>query len=95
MPDDGVMDSSVLFFVSVALDVLILEKDIYLSPFWTWSFFNFACHAGRHVAHHVVEFFLLDTGRTQVRTAAADGLFRLIEGAPELACRADIHAGAA
>jgi len=34
MPDEGVMDSSVLFFVSVALDVLILEKDIYHAPFW-------------------------------------------------------------
>jgi len=34
IPDEGVMDSSVLFFVSVALDVLILEKDMYHAPFW-------------------------------------------------------------
>jgi len=34
MPDVGDIDSSVLFLVSVALEVLTLEKDIYYAPFW-------------------------------------------------------------
>jgi len=34
MPDVGDIDSSVLFLVRVALEVLILEKDIYSAPFW-------------------------------------------------------------
>jgi hypothetical protein len=34
MPDVGDIDSSVLFFVRVALEVFTLEKDIYPAPFW-------------------------------------------------------------
>jgi len=95
MPDAGVIDPSVRFFVRVALDVLTLEKDIYHAPFWIWSFFGFACHAGRHVTHHIVKLFLLDAGWTEVRTASADCSFRLRKGTAGLTGGADLHAASA
>ena len=56
---------------------------------------NFAGYAGRHVTHHVLKCFLLETGGTQIGASSADCLIRLCIGAPELAGRTDVHAGPA
>jgi hypothetical protein len=62
MPDVGVIDSSVLFFVKVALEVFILENDMYIFSF-PLILFYFACHARRHLTHHVMKPFLLEARR--------------------------------
>jgi len=46
IPEVDVIDSSVLFLVSVALEVFILEKDIYKYSFLGLNFFYFARHTG-------------------------------------------------
>src|SRR5512136_1392326 len=95
MPEAGTMEPSVLFFVRVAAEALILESDMSFFSFLFSIFFDFTSHAGLHEAHHIFKAPLLETGRAQVGTPPADGLFRFRKGASQLAGRTDIHTGPA
>jgi hypothetical protein len=95
MPEAGTIEPSVLFFVRVAAEALILESDIYFFSFLFSIFFDFTSHTGFHEAHHIFKTFLLETRRAQVGTPPADGLFWIRVGASKLAGRTYVHAGSA
>jgi hypothetical protein len=95
MPEAGTIEPSVLFFVRVAAEELILESDMSIFSFLFSIFFDFTGHAGLHEAHHIFKPLLFETGRAQISTPTTDGPFRFRKGASQLAGRADIHTGPA
>jgi hypothetical protein len=71
IPEDGVTESSVLFFVRVAADEFVLDSVVNMVSWsllyciqlsswrFSWGSLYLTGHTGLHVAHHVLERALL------------------------------------
>jgi hypothetical protein len=95
MPEEGTTEPSVRFFVNVAAEAFTFESDIPDLSFPLSILSDFTGGTGVHVAHLIVKSFLFKTGRTQIRTGAADGFFRLVVCASELTGRANVNTATA
>jgi hypothetical protein len=93
IPEVGTTEPSVRFFVRVAAVALIFVNDICV--LLSSILFDLTGYTRAHIAHHIIERFLFDTGRTQVGAPSADGHLRLSVGTPELAGGTDIDAASA
>jgi hypothetical protein len=91
MPEAETTELSVLFFVSVAAEALIRDKDMGDAPFLFSIFFDLTGHTGRHITHHIVKPLFLETGRPEVGTASTDRPLGFHISASKLTGRADIE----
>ncbi len=95
IPDPGVIESSVRFFVKVAAEAFILENVFVIGLSSIIGPRNFTCNTGLHVTHHIIKLFFFNTGRTKIATTATNRLFGFSVSAPQLAHRTYKHATAA